>query len=296
MARLPTPGADDGVWGDILNDFLLRSHNSDGSLKTSQIQAAGAELTSNKGVANGYAGLGGDGKVPASQLPSGSSGTLSSQSDVAISGPANGQVLTYDNISSKWENQNPAVVSVASKTGVVTLVKSDVGLGNADNTSDANKPVSTAQQSALDGKVDKSTVTTKGDILAATASATVARLGVGSNGQVLTADSLQTTGVKWATPTTTNTHSIVSKSANYTATTSDEIILVSASGGGVTITLPTAVGNTNQYTVKKTDSSGNTVTLATTSSQTIDGGTTAVLRVQYASISVVSDNSNWYII
>lgn len=33
-----------------------------------------------------------------------------------------------------------------------TLVKADVGLGNADNTSDANKPVSTAQQNALNGK------------------------------------------------------------------------------------------------------------------------------------------------
>lgn len=42
----------------------------------------------------------------------------------------------------------------------VTLVKGDVGLGNVDNTSDANKPVSTAQQTALDGKVDK--VTGKG--------------------------------------------------------------------------------------------------------------------------------------
>lgn len=32
------------------------------------------------------------------------------------------------------------------------LVKADVGLGNVDNTSDANKPVSTAQQTALDAK------------------------------------------------------------------------------------------------------------------------------------------------
>ncbi len=32
--------------------------------------------------------------------------------------------------------------------------KADVGLGNADNTSDVNKPVSTATQSALDGKLD----------------------------------------------------------------------------------------------------------------------------------------------
>lgn len=44
------------------------------------------------------------------------------------------------------------VQSVASKTGAVTLVKGDVGLGNVDNTSDANKPISTATQSALDAK------------------------------------------------------------------------------------------------------------------------------------------------
>jgi hypothetical protein len=37
----------------------------------------------------------------------------------------------------------------------VPTSKSDIGLGNVDNTSDANKPVSTAQQAALDGKVDK---------------------------------------------------------------------------------------------------------------------------------------------
>ena len=41
-----------------------------------------------------------------------------------------------------------------------TLDKTAVGLGNVDNTSDANKPVSTATQTALDGKIAKSTGTT----------------------------------------------------------------------------------------------------------------------------------------
>lgn len=33
MARLPTPGSDDGTWGDVLNTFLATEHNADGSLK-----------------------------------------------------------------------------------------------------------------------------------------------------------------------------------------------------------------------------------------------------------------------
>lgn len=49
------------------------------------------------------------------------------------------------------------VTSVAGKTGAVALVKGDVGLGNVDNTSDANKPISTATQTALNLKANAST-------------------------------------------------------------------------------------------------------------------------------------------
>jgi len=52
--------------------------------------------------------------------------------------------------------QSHPVTSVAGKTGAVTLVKGDVGLGNVDNTSDASKPISTAVQTALNGKADSS--------------------------------------------------------------------------------------------------------------------------------------------
>lgn len=47
-----------------------------------------------------------------------------------------------------------AVNSVNGNTGNVVLTKSSLGLGNVDNTSDANKPVSTAQQTALNLKAD----------------------------------------------------------------------------------------------------------------------------------------------
>ena len=48
------------------------------------------------------------------------------------------------------------VDSVAGKTGVVSLAKGDVGLANVDNTSDINKPISTATQTALNTKADNS--------------------------------------------------------------------------------------------------------------------------------------------
>lgn len=92
------------------------------------------------------------------------------------------------------------VQSVAGKSGVVVLVKGDVGLGAVDNTSDADKPISTATQTALNGKLAASTVTTAGDLLVGTGAAAVARLGVGGDGQVLTASSTDPAGVAWADP------------------------------------------------------------------------------------------------
>ncbi|HEX4662482.1 MAG TPA: hypothetical protein VH144_02615 [Candidatus Saccharimonadales bacterium] len=53
MARLPTPGADDGTWGAILNGFLSIEHNPDGTLKKSadisqaQTDASNAVTTAN---------------------------------------------------------------------------------------------------------------------------------------------------------------------------------------------------------------------------------------------------------
>ena len=58
-------------------------------------------------------------------------------------------------ISSWTELDYPAadVTSVNSQTGAVVLSASDLGLGNVDNTSDLNKPISSATQTALNGKL-----------------------------------------------------------------------------------------------------------------------------------------------
>lgn len=57
-----------------------------------------------------------------------------------------------------------SVTSVNGQTGVVTLTKSSVGLGNVTNTADPDKPVSNAQQTALDSKVSKTGDTMTGDL------------------------------------------------------------------------------------------------------------------------------------
>lgn len=53
--------------------------------------------------------------------------------------------------------------------------------------------------------IPRATVSAKGDVIAATGNAAVSRVPVGTNGQVLTADSSTSNGVRWATAITTST-------------------------------------------------------------------------------------------
>lgn len=75
MSRLPIPGADSGVWGSVLNNFLLTEHNIDGTLKVRselavvKAKADTAVQASSKGQPNGLAPLDADSKVPAANLP-----------------------------------------------------------------------------------------------------------------------------------------------------------------------------------------------------------------------------------
>lgn len=89
----------------------------------------------------------------------------------------------------------------------------------------------------------------------------------------------------------------VAKTGTYTATASDHVILCDASGGAFTVTLPAASGVPGTvYHIKKTDSSGNAVTVDGNASETIDGDTTKVIGTQYDSMMIICDGSNWHII
>ena len=101
-------------------------------------------------------------------------------------------------------------------------------------------------------------------------------------------------GTAW---TTTNTMAVSTKTANYTGLYSDDVILGDATSGAITITLPTAVGFSGKvFNIKKTDSSVNAVTIATTSSQTIDGALTQPILTQYQNITVVSNGVGWSVL
>ena len=132
-------------------------------------------------VTNGTLTDDGDGVVT---LDTGGVETLEALTDVTITNAANGQVIKY--LNGIWINAaDGGAISLNDLTDVIisqpstgeffrydgdewvndTANKSDVGLGNVDNTSDANKPISTATQTALDLKADITSVPTELDDL-----------------------------------------------------------------------------------------------------------------------------------
>jgi hypothetical protein len=143
-------------------------NTSDANKPISTAQQAALDGKSNTGHGHSYAEI--SGTIPTSALPplaiketftpanqTEMLALTAQRGDVAIR-QDNGKfyLLTTDSPSTlaDWKQITAAgdVVSVAGRTGAVTLAKADVGLANVDNTSDANKPVSTATQTALNAK------------------------------------------------------------------------------------------------------------------------------------------------
>jgi hypothetical protein len=95
-----------------------------------------------------------------------------------------GQILGSVGTTATWLDVDTAVsASDIPYSASGTIAATDVGAAIAEAASDATQ---------------KATLTTKGDLYVATGAGTVVRVGVGSNNDVLTADSAQTAGLKWA--------------------------------------------------------------------------------------------------
>ena len=115
----------------------------------------------------------------------------------------------------------------------------------------------------------------------------------GTSGQVWTSNDTDGGG-SWAAP---GALQVRSDSTGFTAAISDDVLLNDTSGGGYTVVLPTASGNTGkQFKIKKTDSSFNALTIDGNASETIDGSTTTTLDTEGETLLIVSDGTNWEIL
>jgi hypothetical protein len=102
-----------------------------------------------------------------------------------------------------------------------------------------------------------------------------------------------------STPTTALANVQQTTGLDVTLTPANDNLLVANAGVDVTVTLPTAVGNSGkQYSIKKIDA-GNTMFIASVLGQNIDGtnatATPLAVTVQYEAITLFSDGTQWWI-
>lgn len=107
-------------------------------------------------------------------------------------------------------------------------------------------------------------------------------------------DNLKTTDLTIAAVTgggvTRSINTVIVSSVVAAVTSTDYVIIA---GAGIQLTLPTAVGNTNLYTIKNKVASS--ILVNTTGGQTIDDDSNIILATQYTAVDLISDNANWHI-
>jgi hypothetical protein len=203
------------------------------------------------------------------------------------------------------DTQNEEVVYItAVSSDTFTIVRGRAGTSAISHTGGATvKHVLTSDDlnfytagvATADDAVPESVVTAKADILVGASSGVVDNLAVGTNGQVLTADSTATLGVKWATPTDVNL-TFNAKTANYTLIASDVNKLVTMSDAGtLTLTVPNGVFTTGQQiNVQRLGAGAVQIRNDGTSVLTSTGATSTApdLRAQYSACTIVCTSSN----
>lgn len=90
--------------------------------------------------------------------------------------------------------------------------------------------------------------------------------------------------------------SVTSATYNEAATANETILLCNCASNDITVNLPTAVGNTATFQIKKIDSTANEVTIDPFSTQTIDEETSLIISYQNSSVTLKSNGVNWVII
>jgi hypothetical protein len=207
--------------------------------------------------------------------------------------------LDYDTI-------NEEIVWVTNISGdVLTVVRAQAGTTAIAHTAGASvKHVFTGDDATFftagvataDGAIQKSLVTAKGDIIAATTASTVDNLPVGTNGQVLTADSTQTMGLAWTTLATPSIAFNAQTGTTYSLVASDVNKMVTlTNASAITLTIPNGVFTTGQEINIQQRGAGQVTVVSDGTTVITSTGATATapkLRAQYSPATILCTSSN----
>jgi hypothetical protein len=201
------------------------------------------------------------------------------------------------------DTQNEEVVWVTAVSGdTLTIVRAKAGTSGIAHTAGASvKHVFTGDDATFfttgtataDAAIPKALVTAKGDIVGATASGVPDNLAVGSNGQILTADSTTAMGITWSTPTTLSLTINAQTGTTYTIVSGDLNKLVTLNNASaVTVTIPNGVFSTGQQVNFQQIGAGQ-VTFASDGTTTFTGVGTK-LRAQYSASTLICTGTNTF--
>jgi trimeric autotransporter adhesin len=232
------------------------------------------------------------------------------------------------------DTQNEEIVAVTGISGdTLTIVRAQAGSTNISHTAGASvKHVFTGDDATFftagvataNAAIPKSVVTTKGDIIAATGASTPVRVGAGTNGFILTADSTEAAGIKWAaassqipsqtgnageylkTDGTTATWepAVATLNITFNAQTGTTYTLVAgdlnklitlSNASAITLTVPNGIFTTGQQiNIQQLGAGQVTVASDGTSVLTSTGATSTApkLRAQYSAATIVCTSSN----
>jgi hypothetical protein len=219
------------------------------------------------------------------------------------------------------DTANEEIVFITANSGDnFTIVRARAGTSGISHNSGAlvRHVMTSNDLQYFNVAIQPSIVTAKGDIIGASASSTPVRVAVGTDGQVLTADSAQPKGVRWATPTTgdvtlTGVQTLTNKtltspvintarttigftantSTSYTLSATDRDKLVTLNNASAnTVTIPNGVFSLGDSVNIQQIGVGQTTIL--NDGTTSFTGTGTKLRAQFSAATIICTGTNTF--